>query len=102
MITFVILLLVVFFLSVEKRAPTSNLSHARAVRLKYLQEQLDILYQRSRREQKSFLGPALSVSNHIKEEFPEYDWSSHTLLLKRIAEPFKSSPEPPLADGQGV
>lgn len=94
MITFVILLLVVFFLSVEKKNRTP-MSHARAVRLKYLQEQLEILYQRSRREDKSFLGPALSVSNHIKEEFPEYDWSSHTLLLKRIT-------EPPLAYGQGV
>lgn len=96
MITFVILVLVVYLLSVE-RTSSSELSNARAVRLKYLQEQLQLLYVRAKREQRSFLGQAISVSNHIKEEFPEYDWSSHTILLKRIAEPWKIlESEPPL------
>ena len=100
MLKFVILLLVVYVLTVEKQGPRSTLSHKRAVRLKHLTEQLHVLYERSRREQKSFLGPALSLSNRIKEEYPEYDWSSHTLLLKRIAEPYKS--EPPIAYREGV
>lgn len=86
MITFVLLLLVVFLLTAERRGP----SNERAVRLKYLQEQLHLLHERSVREQRSYLGPAILVSNHIKEEFPEYDWSSHTLVLKRIAEPLRA------------
>lgn len=94
----VLLLLLVCLLSVDRREPRS--SHTRAVRLKYLQEQLRALYERSHREQRSYLGQAILVSNRIKEEFPEYDWSSHTILLKHIAEPFKSRMEPLLGDGQ--
>ena len=102
MLTFVFLLLVVFLLTVERREPRSTLSHKKAVRLKYLQQQLDALLQKSRVEQKSYLGPAIAVSNRIKEEFPEYDWSSHTMILKRIAEPYRFSSEPPVADREGV
>jgi hypothetical protein len=101
MLKFVILLLIVYVLSVEKREAKSTLSHKRAVRLKRMQEQLDVLLQKSRVERKSYLGPAIAVSNRIKEEFPEYDWSSHTMLLKRIAEPDRFL-EPPVTDRERV
>lgn len=97
LIAFLVFVLI-YLLSVDGREPRS--SHTRAVRLKYLQEQLRALYERSHREQRSYLGQAILVSNRIKEEFPEYDWSSHTILLKHIAEPFKSRMEPLFGDGQ--
>jgi hypothetical protein len=102
MIKFVLLLFVVYLLTVENNR-RSTLPHKRAVRLKRLQEELHALLERSRVERKSYLGPAIAVSNRIKEEYPEYDWSSHTMILKRIAEPdrFYSS-EPPVANRERV
>jgi len=103
MLKFVILLLIVYLLTADKReGHKSTLSHKRAVRLKRLQEELHALLERSRVERKSYLGPGIAVSNRIKEEFPEYDWSSHTMILKRIAEPDRFFSEPPVANSERV